>query len=66
MKITKKCQIGCTVFNEGIDYETVIERAEREYIYKNQCVECNSIEKLKRLSSGDLMCPDCVESGDLT
>jgi len=64
VKITNKCQIGSTVFNAGVDYETVIARAEREYRYKNRCVECNVMEDLKRIPSGDLMCSDCAENLD--
>ena len=66
MRLKNKCQIGRTVFNKGIDYETVIARAEREYIRNHQCVECKSIDKLVKLFSGDLMCLECAECSGLT
>lgn len=65
MKTKNKCQIGTTVFNKGIDYEVIIKRAEREYTRAYQCVECNSIEPLKKLINGDLACSKCVDARGL-
>lgn len=30
-KLDKPARIGCTVFGVGVDYETVIKRAQREF-----------------------------------
>lgn len=62
MKTTNICQIGSTIFRPGVEFESVIKRAEREYIYNHRCVECHSTEDLQRLDSGDLMCEECAEN----
>ena len=49
MKLKNKCQIGSTVFNVGVDYKTVIARAEREYQHNKKLklllrkIECKGV-----------------------
>jgi len=49
MKLKKPAQIGSTIFGVGIDWRTVIERAQREYVYqKKPEITAARLRKLKR------------------
>lgn len=65
MKTKNICQIGSTVFQAGVEESTIIARAEREYRYKNKCVECGTMNNVRNAVSGDKICEECANCGQI-